>query len=167
MGKLIPIVVILLGAGGGVGAGMFLKPAPEVCEPEDSEECMALAEEEAAMEKMAKENAKRGPSAFAELTKQFVIPIVRDGRVSALVVATLAFEVDEGTTEAIYTLEPKLRDAYLQVMFVHAHSGGFDGTFTARQAMADLKARLVEVTEPIVGEALQDVLITEIVRQDL
>ena len=166
MGKLIPIVVVLLGAGGGVGAGMMLKPAPDPCMPEDSEACLAEAEAAEKAEMMAKE-AERADAEFAELKRQFVIPIVRDGRVSALVVASLALEIDTGATEAVFSLEPKLRDAFLQVMFVHAHSGGFDGTFTARQAMADLKERLNEVARPIIGASLHNVLITEIVRQDI
>ncbi|MSU91803.1 flagellar basal body-associated protein FliL [Rhodobacteraceae bacterium 2CG4] len=165
MAKLLPIALVALGLGAGAAAGLVLKPGKPVCDPEAPEktpEACAAAEAPA-----AKETYEDGKTEFAELKRQFVVPIVRDEKVEALVVASLSVEIAEGGAEHVYSREPKLRDAFLNVLFVHAHSGGFDGAFTSRAAMADLKARLVEVARPVVGEGLRDVLITEIVRQDL
>ena len=164
MGKLIPLILVLAALSGGVGAGILLKPdaEPEACADGD-EECLATEE---AAEDAAKMTAET-PSEFAELNRQFVVPLVQGGRVQALVVCSIAVEVVEGATEAVFAAEPKLRDAFLNVLFVHAHSGGFEGNFTSGVAMADLKTRLREAAERILGKNLRDVLITEIVRQDL
>jgi flagellar protein FliL len=52
-------------------------------------------------------------------------------------------------------------------MFRHANSGGFDGSFTEGQKMADLKAALlVSAEEVMTGIPVAEVLVTEIVRQD-
>ncbi|MEO0386899.1 MAG: flagellar basal body-associated FliL family protein [Pseudomonadota bacterium] len=174
MAKLLPILFVVVGLIGGVAAGMLLRPAPAMAECGDKDDMAPMADGGEAMtedcaEKPMKKKAKAPmvPTSFAELEKQFVVPILKDERVVALVVASMALEIDEGTDEAAFSKEPKLRDAFLQVLFTHAHSGGFDGDFTAQTAIEDLKGRLYEAAQDIVGETLHDVLLTEIVRQDL
>lgn len=160
MSKLLPLILMVLGLALGLGAGVFLKPSTE---PEPCPEGEVCPEEKTKEEPPA----AKGPTDFANLDRQFVVPIVNQERVAALVVASLAIEVDQGTSDAVFEVEPKLRDAFLEVLFVHAHSGGFDGQFTSRLAMKDLRERLSAVAEGIVGSSFHDVLITEIVRQDL
>jgi hypothetical protein len=190
MKKLLPVLLLLAGLGGGAGAGLMLKPAsPDACAPAEGEahaagEAMAGADghsEEDGQTAAAASTAAECPPPedaheeadpaekpdFVALNKQFVIPVLDGARVKALVVASLAVEVDPGLTDTVFALEPKLRDAFLQVMFVHSHSGGFDGEFTSGRVMADLRARLVEAAKEVLGGVLRDVLITEIVRQDM
>ena len=40
-------------------------------------------------------------------------------------------------------MKPRLRDSFLKVMFRHANSGGFDGSFTSGRKMDDLKSALL------------------------
>jgi flagellar protein FliL len=52
-------------------------------------------------------------------------------------------------------------------MFRHANSGGFNGSFTAGRKIEDLKsALLVAAREAMPGAPVDEVLITEIARQD-
>lgn len=167
MAKILPILMVLIGLGGGGAAGFFLKPAPEVMEgecPPEEEECMPAEE---MVEEMPEEIDPESETDFANLNKQFVIPIVKDEKVVALVVTSLALEVLPGSYERVYEKEPKLRDEFLKVLFTHAHSGGFSGEFTSGHAMEDLRTRLYQVARDIVGAGLVDVLIVEIVRQDM
>lgn len=189
MGKLLPIILVVLGFGGGVGAGKFLQPEPpedmDGCgtpnahgddhKPTDHEEETPVAMDEECHEPEPEPkhqydedgNLIDGNGAsYATIAKQFVIPILKDERVSGLVVAAIAIEVDEGQIEAVFGVEPKLRDAFLSVMFVHASSGGFRGNFLDRRSILDLKERLNEVARPIIGEVFHEVLLTEIARQD-
>ena len=100
------------------------------------------------------------------LNNQFVVPIVRDGSVRSLVVLSLTLEVDTGQNSAVFDREPRLRDAFLQVLFAHANAGGFDGSFTEAAAMAPLREALGEAAVNILGPVLRDVLIVDITRQD-
>ena len=77
-----------------------------------------------------RQNLKRARPEYVKLNNQFVVPVVEDGRVAAMVVLSLSLEVEAGNTEAVYQREPKLRDAFLQVLFDHANVGGFCGSFT-------------------------------------
>ncbi|MFY8145464.1 MAG: flagellar basal body-associated FliL family protein, partial [Rhodobacter sp.] len=103
---------------------------------------------------------------YVKLNNQFVVPVMAEGRVSSLVVLSLSLEVTPGQVERVYEMEPKLRDAMLQVLFDHANSGGFNGSFTDGANLVLLRAALLETALRIFGKDVTDVLIVDIVRQD-
>ena len=150
MKKLLPLILVLIGLGAGAGAGYALRPAPPV--------------EAAAGVPVAAPS--RGPSDFVRLNNQFIVPVVEQGRVASLVVLALSLEVDAGTNQQVFAREPKLRDAFLQVLFDHANSGGFRGNFTESAALVSLRHALRETARHVVGGSVQDVLITDFARQD-
>lgn len=153
IGKLIPILFALLGLGAGLGAGLFLRPPSET-----------PAEAEAAAEHAAEEEAT--PPDYIKLNNQFVVPIVEGGRVSSMVVLSLSLEVKQGSAETVYSREPKIQDVFLQVLFDHANTGGFRGSFTDGSNLVLLRRALKEKAIGVLGDIVTDVLITEIARQD-
>jgi len=169
MGKLLPVVIAVIGLVLGAGAGYMLKPsaAPETG---DGHETAAAHGEEGAHSAPASDaghGAKEGESSdYVKLNNQFVVPVVHNGKVAALVVLSLSLEMSSGGSELVYAREPKLRDALLQVMFDHANAGGFDGAFTESGNMTLLRRALLEVCEEVLGQKVRDVLVTDIVRQD-
>jgi hypothetical protein len=165
---LIPLVMALVGIGGGVGAGMFLAPAPhdeaaiETCVPpevDDGHDVAAPPPEPGGTETATRE--------YARLNNQFVVPVVKDGKVSALVVLSLSIEVVTGATDEVFKAEPKLRDSFLQVLFEHANLGGFDGNFTSAENMRTLRDALRRAATADMGSRITDVLIIDVVRQDV
>ncbi len=111
-----------------------------------------------------------GETANVPLQKPFVVPIFKDDRVSAMIVSSLALDVGAEGVPKVAGLEPRLRDSFLAVMFRHANSGGFDGTFTEGRKMDDLGSALLLAAQQVFEEAhveVYDVLITDIVRQDM
>ena len=72
-----------------------------------------------------------------------------------------------GQRETVYAREPKLRDAFLQVLFDHANMGGFRGTFTDSNNMDVLRNALNETARKSMGDLILDVLIMDIARQDV
>jgi hypothetical protein len=103
---------------------------------------------------------------YVKLSNQFVVPVVEGGRVAAMVILSLTLEVPPGATESIYAREPKLRDAFLQVLFDHANAGGFRGAFTDGANLILLRRALLEAGQKVSAGAVKDVLIADIVRQD-
>lgn len=181
--KLLPVILLIFGAGAGVGAGLFLRPAPAPEAAEAADGATDEAPEEAAekkeekpeekgeekAEEKAEEGAEEGvlASEYVKMNNQFVIPVVEQDDVVALVVVSLSVEVDAGQKDTVYRHEPKLRDSFLQVLFNHSNRGGFDGAFTRPQTMADLRNALLEVAQRDVGNLAKDVLILGIARQDI
>lgn len=163
--KMLPIVLFLIGSGAGVGAGIFLR------EPPAETDAHLLSQEKDSQADVNKEpfDPDNPPPLmeYVKLSNQFVVPIVQEKRVVALVVLALTLEVPEGQKDAIYKKEPKLRDSFLQVLFDHANIGGFDGAFTDVENLAVLRNALREVGQRDMGvSVVNDVLILEIARQD-
>jgi len=190
--KILPILLAPLGLGGGIGAGLALKPAadhggdaaaseaPADAKDAGAEHAAAPAEGEAATPAKAEHAATPGTRAvpetpegetplhdYVKLNNQFVVPVVQDGQVASMVILALSLEVSAGSTEQVYAMEPKLRDVFLQVLFDHANAGGFSGDFTVSKNMVVLRDALREVAIRTLGGNVTDVLIIDIARQDL
>jgi hypothetical protein len=185
--KLLPVVIALVGLGVGVGAGMALKPAPEPeetaasCPPPATSDAHAAPVDghAPAAEPCAAPAADpftavadHGPAlegevAYVPMEKPFVVPIFKEDKVTAMVVVSLAVETEAEAAPKIEGLKPRLRDSFLKVMFRHANSGGFDGSFTGGRKMEDLKSALRAAAREVLHEKpVGEVLITEIARQD-
>jgi hypothetical protein len=162
--KLLPIVLLIIGVGGGIGAGLVMKPAP--VEHVEINPCGDTPKEKAGH---ASEATAEGESAkeYVKLNNQFVVPVVTSDKVESLVVLSLSVEVNLGQKEAVFAREPKLRDAFLQVLFDHANMGGFRGAFTNANNMEVLRNALRETAHDVMGELVSDVLIVDIARQDV
>ncbi len=177
MRKLLPILMALLGVGAGVGAGVMLKPAPtEATQPDAQAPPEQGAAHSAAPEKPPTTHAASGQGSepgkdtgfdYVKLNNQFIIPVIKHGKVASLVVLSLSLEITAGENKKVFSKEPKLRDAFLQVLFDHANAGGFDGDFTNSRNMLILRDSLREVAKKTIGPVVSDVLVLDIVRQDM
>ena len=185
--KLLPVILLLIGTGAGVGAGVFLRPASEpaghaaagggdgshdeeaAVNGDNANDGMDAAHGEAAAPVHGGDHGAEGGTAgrdYVKMSNQFVIPVVENGSVSALVLLALSIEVEAGQRDAIFLREPKLRDSFLQVLFDHANVGGFRGAFTDNNNLEVLRAALREVAIRDAGKIVSDVLIHDIARQD-
>lgn len=169
IGKLIPIILAIVGLGAGIGAGMALRPDPkEVAMLENPCGDYAAMPDQEMDKQEAEEDSEPDASAydFVKLNNQFIVPVVSDSRVTSLVVMSLTLQVEAGLTDGVYAVEPRMRDALLRVMFDHANSGGFNGPFTEAARMKILRAALLEAAQATAGDVVSDVLIIDVVRQD-
>ncbi len=163
MGKILPVLLALIGAGAGIGAGFLTRPPPPV---EIANPCGDPTDPAAAPASAPPDLAAPAEVAFVKLNNQFIVPVVSDGRVSSLIILALSLEVPPGSNEAVFAREPKLRDAFLQVLFDHANAGGFAGNFTAGTSLTTLRRALHEAAIQVLGPSVSGVLIEDIVRQD-
>lgn len=149
---LLPLLLIVFGLAAGGGAGYLLRTP---------------AADESAAEKVA-EDKQPDPSEveFAKLGNQFIVPVLEGGRIVSLVAISLSLEVPVGKSDIVYAREPKIQDAFLQVLFDHANAGGFRGSFTDSTNLVPLRRALLEQARQVLGDVVNDVLITEIARQD-
>ena len=166
MKKILPFLMMLIGTGVGGAAGMYLRPEPDLIEdseipPETSEEVL-----EEATNKDSDGLPIDGKE-YIKLSNQFVVPIVETDRISSMVVMTLSVEATEGEGQAVYDIEPKIRDVFLRVLFDHAAIGGFRGAFLNNENLDAVRNNLRDAARKNFGEDLiSDVLIFEIARQD-
>ena len=112
---LLPVILLLLGVGSGVGAGLFLMPEPE--DPMVATDCADPNEmTQAALPTTVDVTTERE---FAKLNNQFIIPVVEEGMVSALVVMSLNLEVTVGSGPAIFTAKHARR--WIRIATLHSH----------------------------------------------
>ena len=84
-----------------------------------------------------------------------------------MVVMSLSVEAETEAAPAVEAVKPRLRDNFLKVMFRHANSGGFDGSFTNGRKIEELKSALLGAAREVMPDTpVEEVLITEIARQD-
>ena len=171
---LLPLILALFGLGVGLGAGIFLAPPPS--DSKDTEDHASddghgkddHAEDDHKTDDHGDHDAAKNSSAdYIKLNNQFVVPLIVEGNVVSLVVLSLSLEVDPGNEEMIYEREPKVRDAFLRVLFDHANAGGFSGDFTRSTNMIVLRDSLLEIARKTLGDVVQTVLIVDLVRQDI
>jgi hypothetical protein len=144
---LLPVGLALAGLAAGAGIGLVTRPAPM------PEQAQSVPPDD-------------GPRDYVRLNNQFVVPVLSQGQVEAFVILSISLEVTPGGSEAVYSVEAKLRDAFLAALFEHSNAGGFGGTFTASDRMHSLRTALFEAAAGVIGPVITDVLIVDLVRQD-
>ena len=176
MRKLIPVLLALVGLGAGVGAGFLLRPAPGATPPAEGHGAEAAEGHAAASPDCAPVDGHAVTAelpdpehlpAYVKLANQFVVPLMGPDRVEATVIVTLSLEVPQGSQDAVYAIEPKIRDAFLRVLFDHANAGGFDGNFLNSSGLDDLRTALLEAALTAVGPMVNQVLIVDLVKQEM
>lgn len=158
---LLPLILVIVGTAAGTGAGIFLKPKEaqvEMANPCGEVEPDIHADEEHVAPAVAQE--------FVKLNNQFVVPVVKGDRVTALVVMNLSIGVGEGEREKVFSYEPKLRDVFLRALFDYSTAGGFDGAFIDSIKLDNLRHILLEEARIVLGPIVAEVLITDLGRQD-
>lgn len=155
MGKLIPVILILLGIGAGLGAGLVLRPVPE----------LDLQTEDDLAPPPYPSLPEGSEIGVFEIPNHFMVPLIIEERISSVLLVSIALEIDDAQRELVQTSLPRLRDALLQVLFDHANSGGFSGSFTTNTSLGALRSALLEAGQKVVGrDVLLKVLITDIMR---
>ncbi|MGH1577987.1 flagellar basal body-associated FliL family protein [Planktotalea sp.] len=164
--KLIPVLLILVFSGAGIAAGLMLKPDPDV-KLADHDPCGEdpNAEAENAEEKEASK-PENVSFEYVKLSNQFIVPVIKGDLVKSVAVVALSLEVAEGAKDKVYAVEPKVRDVFLQALFDHASLGGFDGAFATTENLLRMRRSLKEAGTAVLGDILNDVLVTDIARQD-
>lgn len=143
---LLPLGLALAGLGAGLTIGGLTRPAGEDDAPTAA--------------------PSGGARDYVRLNNQFVVPVLGAGQVESFVILSLSLEVTSGGSDAIYSREARLRDAFLATLFEHSNAGGFSGSFIASDRMHALRAALLEAGRAVSGPVITDVLILDMVRQD-
>lgn len=165
---LLPVLLAFLGLGAGVGAGIFLASpkTPETASTHSDDGHVSEQDEDVEKYEPDARREKASGTEFVDFKRQYVIPVIRDENVQSMVIATISAEITAGQAETFFAMEPRLRDAFLQVMFNHANMGGFDGAFTNSPRLDTLRRSLLRAGHEVVGDTLVSVLFSELARQD-
>jgi hypothetical protein len=71
-----------------------------------------------------------------------------------------------GARERVFTLEPRLRDAFLRDFFEMSYTGAFLTTYTDERVVSELRAKLLDSARSYLGEDVSEVLLLDMIRQE-
>jgi flagellar basal body-associated protein FliL len=157
MKKLLPVLIALIGLGGGVFGGAMLKPAPEMTEHADAKGHDKAKDADA---EHGEEHAEE-EFVYANLKKPFFVPVAQPGQRNMIVRLDIHLEVPEALSEKVTMQEPKLRDAFLRTVMNFSHEGGF-ARVKGGEGFIILRDDLLLSARAVLGQDVKNVLIGEI-----
>ena len=176
MKKILPIVIIVTAAAVGGGGGFFMKMHMEPTSSstvknmgEGFEKTVPINEEKARKGNKGKSTKrKNGNSASVDLnayikfSRQFVVPIVKNGTPKAMIIMDINLNVSPSLAQSGYIMEPHLRDAFLSKLLIHASNGTLAGIIEESDDLLHVKNDLLETARMVLGEDVYDVLILDV-----
>lgn len=185
MQKIIALVIVLAGIGGGLAMGVVLRSEDKATDPGSAAKGAGAADaavghdavESGGAEHDIGEHGDGVASGSAEVAesdrdyvkigRQIIIPIVSEGDTRALMLFDLALDVPSSMTERTYAVVPRIRDAFLSELFEMSYTGAFSNTYTDERIIEELRGKLRAAARRIMGNSVREVLILDIMRQEL
>lgn len=103
---------------------------------------------------------------YMKFKRQFVVPVMRKGKIDALVIMNLNLELNEKAPDNVYSLEPKLRDAITRELLSLSNNDVFGDSLTSAETYETLRATLLTAAKEVMPEGIRDVLILDVARQE-
>lgn len=169
-----PVVLGLSAAGGVVGAD-FAKTA--LSPGGDTQTAKAGGEYEksgkASDGKSADKKGGAGDKAaydgdieFIKFKRQFVVPVLSNDEVDALILLNIGLEVPASQRDEMFRFEPRFRDAFIRELLQLSDLGYFDAELTSPDTYEVLRETMLRAAHDISKEGVKDVLILDLSRQD-
>lgn len=104
--------------------------------------------------------------AYLKFKRQFVIPVLGEDGVEALVLLNIAISLTDGAKDDMFNHEPQFRDAFIRELLQMSDAGYFDEALTAPSTYEAIRETLLRAARDITTEGVSDVLILDFARQD-
>lgn len=109
----------------------------------------------------AHDRQSAGP-VYMKFSRQFVTPIVKAGRPTAMMILDVNIELDPSISDVAYSEEPKLRDAVLRVLLRQAGEGRLSEIFQDSTVLEETRAQLLIELRKLIGDEVRSVLIMDV-----
>ena len=104
---------------------------------------------------------------YFKFSREFVVPIIRDGKVASLIILNINLEVDDSLTDELFSLEPKIRDNIMTTLIQLSNDGSTLVAISDVQNYESIRATLLMNLGKVVPSGIRNVLIVDIGKQDL
>ncbi len=168
MKKLLPIVIAVVGLGGGLAAGTMLKPDAMAGDMSAEGGHGEMATADHGEGHGGGHDAKKDEAddyIYVGLDKPFFAPVLRNNNKHTLVRLDIHLEVPSDLEEEIERHEPRLRDSFLRAVMNFAHEGGF-ARVHGSEGFEVLSDDLLLSARKVLGKEVRAVLIGEILTRE-
>jgi len=104
---------------------------------------------------------------YYKFTREFVVPIIRDGRVSSLVILNLNLEADASIERELFDMEPKLRDNIMTTLITLSNDGTTFESMTSVKNYESIRSLVLQNLGSVVKDGITNVLIVDLAKQDI
>jgi len=104
---------------------------------------------------------------YYKFTREFVVPIIRNGRVSSLVILNLNLEADASIERELFDMEPKLRDNIMTTLITLSNDGTTFESMTSVKNYESIRSLVLQNLGSVVKEGITNVLIVDLAKQDI
>ncbi len=103
---------------------------------------------------------------FYKFSREFVVPIIRESRVDALVILNISLEVEGDTAQKLFTLDPKLRDNIMSTLIVLSNEPDLFDNMTQVENYERIRGEVLKNLRNVIPEGINNVLILDFAKQD-
>lgn len=187
MRRLLPIVLIFVGLGGGLVAGVMSKPDAGLSVPDGKSVSSAAGEvattdstvdgdgktraipDPGTIDSATEESDDSEPKerSYVMIGKQTIVPVVEGQKTRALMLFELAVDIESSAHDLAVLLEPRLRDAFLRELLRMSSTGAFTKTYTEDWVIDEMRRNLSQAARQYLGDSLKEVLILDVIRQEM
>ena len=108
-----------------------------------------------------------GNSSYYKFSREFVVPIMRGGQVTSLVILHISLETDSATSEKLFSEEPKLRDNIMTTLIGLSNDGRTLERPTDINNYETIRSMILMNLKDSIDDGIRNVLIVDMAKQDL
>lgn len=104
---------------------------------------------------------------YYKFSREFVVPLMNNGRVKSLVIININLEADASISDDLFAMEPKLRDNIMATLIALSNDGVTLEEITDVNSYETIRTMILLNLEKVVSSGIRNVLILDMAKQDL
>jgi flagellar basal body-associated protein FliL len=104
---------------------------------------------------------------YYRFSREFVVPLIENGRVASLVILNINLEVDAAISGTLFSKEPALRDNIMTTLIALSNDGRTFESITNVENYESLRAMVLMNLKQVMPTGINNVLILDMARQDV
>lgn len=104
---------------------------------------------------------------YFKFSREFVVPVVSQGRVTSLVILNLNLEADADMSQKLFEMEPKLRDNIMTTLITISNDGKTFESMTDLENYESIRSMVMMNLKSVMATGVHNVLIVDLAKQDL
>ncbi len=104
---------------------------------------------------------------YFKFSREFIVPIIRQGRVDSLVILNLSLEADSSIGQKLFEMEPKLRDNIMTTLITLSNDGTTFESMTDVENYETIRSMVLMNLQSVVSTGIENVLIMDLAKQEI
>ena len=106
-------------------------------------------------------------SYYYKFSREFVVPIMREGRVKSLVILNINLEADNSISQELFSMEPKLRDNIMTTLVTLSNDGATLENITDPESYETIRSMVLYNLKDVINKGIKNVLILDMAVQNM